>query len=235
MPIHYSLIENPLTSNHGEYTARVRFTDSVDLDAIVRRITEHGSTSTEASLRAMLIETIDACESFLLEGNRVNLGGLCELYPRISGVFQGVTDHFDPARHRVDVGASPGSRVRNTVREEARVEKVETIKPTPAPLEYEDLGSGEVDSVLTPGNIGTLNGHRLKFDPASRDEGIFLLPGQSDGKAIKIALVQKNKPSQLIFLVPADLPKGNYRIEVRARIEGGKELRAGRADATLRV
>ncbi|VFM97348.1 MAG: protein of unknown function (DUF4469) with IG-like fold [Candidatus Kentron sp. G] len=223
MPIHYALFENHLTSDPDDYAAQVQITDSADLDAIVRRITEHGSTSTEASIRAVLIETIDACEALLLEGHRVNLGGLCELYPRITGVFDGITDHFDPARHRVDVGASPGSRVRNTVRDGARVTKVESIKPAPAPLEYVDLGSGETNSHLTPGNIGTLNGHRLKFDPAKDDEGIFLIPAKN-GQEKKIIVVQKNKPSQLVFLVPADAKKGDYSIEVRARIKGAGEL-----------
>lgn len=44
MPIHYALFENHLTSDPDDYAAQVQITDSADLDAIVRRITEHGST-----------------------------------------------------------------------------------------------------------------------------------------------------------------------------------------------
>lgn len=33
--------------------------------------------------------------------------------------------------------------------------------------------------------------------------------------------VQKNKPSQVVFLVPAGLVAGTYNREVRARIGGG--------------
>jgi len=233
MSIHYALFENSLTSDPNDYSAKVYITDSANLDTIVGRITEHSSTLTEANIKAVLLETIGACEAFLLEGQRVNLGGLCELYPRISGAFHGVTDHFDPARHRVDVGATPGVRVRNTIRSSARVTKDESIKPAPNLLAYVDLGSGETDSTITPGNIGTIDGDRLKFDPAKADEGVFLLP--AEGGERKIGLVQKNKPAQLVFLVPIDLPAGDYRLEVRARINKGTELRTGRLDATLAV
>nr|VFJ57972.1 MAG: protein of unknown function (DUF4469) with IG-like fold [Candidatus Kentron sp. DK] len=233
MPINYALFENHLTSDPNDYAAQVQFTGSTDLDTIVRRITEQGSTWSESDIKAVLGETIRVCESLLLEGNRVNFGGLCELFPRVSGVFNGVTDNFDSARHRVDVGASPGSRVRKTVRDNAHVAKVEAIRPAPSPLEYVDLGSGEINGALTPGNIGTLNGHRLKFDPTKEDEGIFLIPA-GNGAAQKITVVQRNKPGQLVFLIP-QIKKGDYVIEVRARLFGGEELRVGSLGATLTV
>lgn len=49
--------------------------------------------------------------------------------------------------------------------------------------------------------------------------------------------VQKNKPSQLVFLVP-NLVDGTYHLEVRARRASGtsaRELRIGRLEATLTV
>jgi len=238
MPIQYALFENRLTAEPNNYAAQVRITDSVDLETIVHRITAQGSNISEATIRAVLTEIIGACEALLLEGKRVNLGGLCELFVRISGNFQGVTDHFDPARHRVDVGASPGSRVRRMVRDKAHVVKVASVKPAPAPLEYADLGSGERNGALTPGGIGALNGNRLKFEPSRADEGIFLIASKSDGKKpkeVRVALVQKNKPSQLVFLSPMDLRKGDYYLEVRARMRDSAEVRAGRLDAVLTV
>nr|VFK32382.1 MAG: protein of unknown function (DUF4469) with IG-like fold [Candidatus Kentron sp. MB]VFK35308.1 MAG: protein of unknown function (DUF4469) with IG-like fold [Candidatus Kentron sp. MB]VFK77232.1 MAG: protein of unknown function (DUF4469) with IG-like fold [Candidatus Kentron sp. MB] len=151
-----------------------------DLDTIVRRITEHGGSVTEGDVRAVLLETVKVCESLLLEGFRVNPGDLCDLFPRITGVFHGATDHFDPARHRVEVGANPGHRLRNTVRDNAHVMKEGiATRPVPIPQEYLDLGSGETNGALTPGGIGTLNGARLKFDPAQSDEGIFLITEDS--------------------------------------------------------
>nr|VFK08291.1 MAG: protein of unknown function (DUF4469) with IG-like fold [Candidatus Kentron sp. LPFa] len=133
------------------------------------------------------------------------------------------------------VGANPASKVRNAVRDDARVTKVETVKPAPLPLEYVDLGSGETNGHLTPGNIGTVNGNRLKFDPAKADEGVFLIPSKDGEKETRITGMQKNKPGQLVFLIPGNLAKGNYRMVVRARMDGSSELRSGYIEATLRA
>jgi hypothetical protein len=231
MPINYALFENSLTGEPNDYTAQVQTTASLNLDDLIQRVIQQGSTSTEADIVAVLEDIIKVCKAALLDGNRVNFGGLVELFPRVRGIFHGITDDFDPARHKVDVGANPGSRVRNHVRARATVQKVETILPAPTPLEYLDLGSGDVNHTLTPGTIGTINGSRLKFDDTRADEGIFFI--DAGGTEHKVALVQKNKPSQLVFLVPDTIPAGNLTLEVRARMRDSTELRTGHLDATL--
>jgi len=234
MPIQYALFENHLTSDPDDYAAQVKTAGSADLEAIADRMIDQGSTTTKADILAVLEDTIKACESYLLDGYRVNFGGLCELFPRISGVFNGITDTYDPSRHRVDAGANPGSRVRKTVRQNATIEKVETVLPSPAPLEYVDLASGETNGAITTGTIGTINGHRLKFAPGLPDEGIFLID-TATSIATRVTAIQKNKPGQLVFLVPsAAAPMTPVELEVRARLgDAASELRTGRLDAVL--
>ena len=82
-------------------------------------------------------------------------------------------------------------------------------------------------------NFAQLSGSRLKFDPAEADEGIYFV--STVAGETKVTTVQKNKPSQLVFLVPA-LAAGTYHLEVRARMGSGtsaRELRIGRLDSTL--
>ena len=50
MPINYALFENNLTSDPNDYAAQVQITASADLSAIVKRIIDQGSTSTEADI-----------------------------------------------------------------------------------------------------------------------------------------------------------------------------------------
>lgn len=233
MPINYALFENHLTTDPTDYTAQVKITSSVDLDGIVQRILDQGSTVTRPDILAVLEDAIKASESILLEGSRLNFGGLVDLYPRIRGVFNGLTDSYDPARHSVEVGATSGSRVRKTVREQAQVHKQETIKPSPAPIEYLDVNSGQINTTYTPNGIGQISGHRLKFDETQADEGIFFI-ADGDSTVTKVSIVQKNKPGQLVFMVPA-LTGDDYWVEVRARLQGGTELRKGRLDTLLGV
>jgi hypothetical protein len=234
MPIHYALFENNLTSDPSDYAAVVQPIDSADLEALVRRMIDRGSTTTRADILAVMEDAIGACESLLLDGMRINFGGLVELFPRVRGVFTGATDAFDAARHSVDVGANPGIRVRQTVRDQAAVVKDDAIKPAPNPLEYRDVGTDTTNDQVTPGNIGQLSGSRLKYDAAQPDEGVFFLP-TAGGAETKVSTVQKNKPGQVVFLVPALLAPGTYHLEVRARVRGGTDLRSGRLDAVLTV
>ena len=234
MAIEYALFENHLTSDPDDYAATVKSGGTADLEQIADRMIDQGSTTTKADILAVLEDTLQACESYLLDGFRVDFGGLCRLGVSVSGVFNGITDTFDESRHRVDATAVAGKRIRKTVRENASVTKVETVLPAPAPLEFVDLATGEMNNTITKNNIGTINGHRLKFNPAAADEGIFIIDEVAPGET-KITAIQKNKPAQLVFLVPDVAPAGiPLELEVRARLgDATSELRTGRLNAVL--
>lgn len=232
--INYTLVENAVTPDPDDYYPQVQITRSVDTDALVERILSMGSTVNRADIIAVLEQLYQAVEALVLEGARVNVAGIFDVSPRMQGVFNGVADNFDTARHLVSVNAAPGAKLRENVRQKARVNKLESSKPAPLLLQYADTGSNLTDSTLTPGNIGTLNGARLKFDPDQADEGLFVLP-TSGGAAVKVTTFQRNKPSQLIFLNPVGLAAGDYFMEVRARARANADLRSGRLESTLTV
>ena len=174
-------------------------------------------------------------QALLLEGRRVNFGGLFEVFTRVRGVFNSAADSFDPTRHSVDVGANPGSRLREGVRQNANVVKDEGIVPAPNLVEFRDLGSGTSNDQVTTGNIGEVVGNRLKFDSSQSDEGIYFVPSSDPTAEVKVTAVQDNKPSRLIFLVPDGLTAEDHTLQVRARSRGGAELRTGTLDQTLQV
>lgn len=90
---------------------------------------------------------------------------------------------------------TPGKRYRKAVREQAQAAKQEAVKPKPNPLEYTpstgsgrcDINSGERNSVLIPGGMGQVVGHRLKFDPADANQGVFFVA--EGGGATKAVVV----------------------------------------------
>ena len=232
MSINYSLYENKLPAANDSYAARVSIKNSVGLDEIADRIVSMGTTVRKADILAVLENTCQACEEYLLEGTRVNVGGMFDLFPSIKGVFDSITDSFDPARHRLEVSASPGTRIRKAIQENGTVAKQETILPAPALLEFVDLGSGTSNTSVSANNIGTINGHRLKFDPADPTEGIFFV--DNVGAATKVTAVQKNKPGELVFMNPALSGAENpYTLEVRAHFSINGELRTGILDYEL--
>lgn len=232
MAVEYALFKNNLTSEPNDYAAHVQIGRSVDLDGLIQRMIDQGSTVTESDIQAVLLDAIKAIEAELLAGNRVNFGGIVDLYPRIKGVFNGPADTFDKSRHTLTTGATPGSQVRKTMRDDGGVEKVEAIKPAPSPIEISDLETGDINESITTDSIGTIIGHRLKYNTGAADEGIYLIRVDT-GDVVKVDKIQRNMPSELIFLVP-DLEDGDdYYVEVRARMGDGTELRVGRLDAII--
>ena len=235
MPIKYALFESHITADPDDYMAMVEISGSADSDDLVQDIIDQGSTVNKPDILAVTAALKLACQRRVEQGQRVNYFGMVEFFPRIKGVFTGPMDSFDEARHRIDIGANPGSELREAVRGGATVQKVEALKPSPNPIEYRDMGSDTSNDTVTINNIGQLSGSRLKFDPNEADEGLYFVADA--GGETKVPTVQKNKPAQLVFLVP-NLTAGTYHLEVRARMGSGtsaRELRIGRLDSVLTV
>ncbi len=232
MSISYVLSENNLTDEPNSYVARVQPTGTAELDNVIARMIERGSTVTKADILSVLEEYYSAIESMVLEGVNVNTP-LANYGASIKGIFNGATDSYDPSRHQVAGTVSPGKRYRKTIRERGQTTKREARKPTPNPVVYVDVNSGERDSLLTPGGMGQIVGHRLKLDPADPAQGIFLIA--ANGIEARIPTVGKNTPSELMFLIPPVLPAGEYTLQVRAAIYDGEQVRNGTLSATLTV
>lgn len=233
MSINYALYKNHLTSDPRDCMALVQIKGSADLEDIIDRMSELGTTVTRTDIVAVVEDTIRATESLLLDGFRVNLGGLVQLFPSIKGVFESTTDTFDKSRHRLHISALPGTRLKKKVSSNATVEKTKGAKTVPVPLEYIDIASESSDSTITPGSIGTINGNSLNYDSQKDDEGIFFI-NTENGTSSKVSIIQKNKPSQLVFQIPDSLTSGEtYSLEVRTRYSGESKLREGSLEYEL--
>jgi len=71
-----------------------------------------------------------------------------------------------------------------------------------------------------------LTGHRLKVDPADQQQGVFFVAA-SDGAETRATMMMRNKPADLMFMVPA-LASGDYEIEVRTITTQDGVVRRGR-------
>lgn len=231
MTIYYALFENNLTSDPNDYMAMVQPVGTADLDTIIDRMVQQGSTVTKADILSVLEDFFSAVESILLEGNNVTTP-LVNFSTSIKGVFNGQLAGFDASQHRVRAIANPGPRLRNIIAEKAVAEKKEAVKPIPSLLTYTDVNSESHNSMLTPSGLGYISGHRLKFDPADDTQGIFFVA--NDGTAARVSTIGRNKPAELIFIVPADIPAGDYKLEVRA-LFNENDIRVGTLASTLTV
>lgn len=232
MTIDYVLFENNLTSDPDDYMAMVQPKGTAELEDVIERMIAQGSTVVKPDILSVLEDYHSAIESMVLEGMNVNTPG-ANFKVSIKGVFDGNTDAYDPSRHQVRAAVSPGKRFRNAIEERAQPVKQEAQTPRPNLLAYVDLNTDARNSVLTPGGMGQIEGHRLKFDPADAAQGIFFIA--ADGTETQVAIVGRNKPADLMFMVPDTLTAGEYTVEVRVILPNRTDLRVGALEDPLTV
>jgi len=191
---------------------------------------DSGSTVTRADILAVLEDYHATITRLVLDGYKVTTP-TANYGAGIQGHFAGWQDSYSPDRHRLRATVSTGANLRRAMARQGRTQKLETVKPCPKLLEFFDYSSGSPDRLLTPGGMARLTGHRLKFDPADPEQGVFFTTG--DGQASRVEVVAQNKPGELLFQIPAGLSPGDYTVEVRAAF--GHEVRSGRLEAGPQV
>lgn len=233
MTINYALYETQLGNvEPGTHLAIVQSADTAQMEDVIDRMIQQGSTITRADIIGVLEDYCTAVEHLLLEGNRV-VTPVANFSTSVRGRFSGPTDAFDGSRHQVAGIVSPGSRLRAAIRNRARVAKQEATQPIPNPVVYVDANTGEQNGALTPGGMGRLVGHRLKIaDPADPAQGLFFVDG--GGGETQVTVLGYNKPRELMFLVPPGLAAGDYQVVVRSAF-GEDDVREGFLKTTLTV
>ncbi len=232
MSLNYSLTENHLTSDPDDYRAIVHTRGTASVQRLADEMIKEGSTLSREVILANLDIQRRAVLNLLLDGWRVATP-LAALYPRLPGTFDGPDDSFDPARHRVDLGATPVADLRGDFGRSVTLNKVREARVRPEPERYIDVNSGTANNVLTPGGFGRLLGDDLKFDPTDTQQGIFFVA--TDGTETRAAPYASVKPTEVFFGVPDALPTGEYTLLVRAAPRDGSIVREGELEATLTV
>jgi hypothetical protein len=88
-----------------------------------------------------------------------------------------------------------------------------------------DVASGEVNARLTPGGGVNLTGSKIKIAGDAPEVGIHLTnTDTADVHDIPTTSLPVNDPSKITFIVPADLPAGDYRLSITTQFTGGASL-----------
>ncbi|MDR3268633.1 MAG: DUF4469 domain-containing protein [Tannerella sp.] len=232
----YHLVENLMTAAPDDYMAQVVNVRSYSNEEIAELMLKRGSLLTKADILAVLEVYGEVITDTVEDGGGIHTP-LFVITPSIAGVFNGAGDSFDEARHSVKANINPGTSVREASRK-IKTKKVQVADPVPYIVEVKDIVSGSVNDRLTPGGVIEIRGNRLKFIDASPTNGIFLLrEGAAD---IRLTVIVENKPGRLIAMLPSDLLKGAYALEVRTNYSQGgthesKQLKTGRFIKILAV
>lgn len=223
MGIKYVLRESKLLGAPNTWRAVVQRMATADLDKVIEHMVQRGSSVVKADIVSVLEEYYGTIESLVLEGWTVTTP-LANFRAGIRGKFDSPTDKFDPTRHRLVVGVTPGKQLRKALLTRVRPVKEDPEEAKPKLFQFTDRNSGALNGRVTPGGLARLAGSDLKFDPADPRQGVFFIG--ASGKEVRVEVVDRNTARVLVFLVPA-LSPGEYTLQVRATLNGGEELRTG--------
>ncbi|KAF0198326.1 MAG: hypothetical protein FD166_1379 [Bacteroidetes bacterium] len=227
-----------LTERKDDRFGRVVTTRSLNEDDLVNiavsRRTDLSATTLKASLEMLKQLAIEQ----IANGASVRFGlGYFNL--TVNGVFIGDNARWDPNIHALNVNVTPVAELRNSV----RATSVEVRGLSASGLAINsliDVTSGEENKRLTPGGGVNLTGSKMRIEGEANGVGISLI-SQANGEVIQIPMnsILTNDPSHISFVVPANLPAGDYKISLTTQFSTSisklKEARTFLFDYILNV
>lgn len=218
MAVKYNLRENSLASAKS-YTARPHDVPSYDLDGIIGRMLEQGSTVTRADIVAVLTSFFQTVGTLTAEGYVINTK-LFRTNFSISGTFEGVQDVFDKSRHTLRLNINTGEVFKDAL---AKVQLGKTPYPESIPqiLEVIDNASKSLNDEVTSGGILEIKGNHIKVEGDNADNGVYFVT--MDGTKHKAISIVENKPSRLFAVLPT-LSPGKYILQITTQYNKGNVL-----------
>jgi hypothetical protein len=215
-----TLSENPLTEDENDYVARVIADRTVGVHEICQSSEERGGADISALAMEHAVGLFHKEMVYrLCDGFSVNTG--CYIASvHVKGVFNSLTEGFDPEKHTVTVEFRQGAELR---KELANV-KVNILGKADSGFfiaEVIDLRTGSVNDLLTPGRNLRIMGGKLKVEGNDPSCGVYFV-NEADGSKVKVdaADIVENVKGHLLIITPL-LAAGTYRLEVTTQYGGG--------------
>ena len=208
----YFLLKNKLLSGLYKYIAKVTQLETVTYDELVRRTTRRGITVTDTELKAAVDELLYTIVDELNKGKAVETP-FVRYRPSIGGTFKDKDDIYDANRHTVRVNCSIGRGIKVDTAN-IPLEKVKHSVAGPYIEHILDYSTLDQDSVLTRGGTAELSGEQLKIDTTDPEQGLYFT---QKGASVKVGVIVRNLPSELIFNIPSGLSGGGCQLEIRNR------------------
>jgi hypothetical protein len=210
----YYLVENPLSKDESNYVAHVSSPETKTLDHILNKIIAEGTGLTRPQALAYFEKITQTVLEFLKDGHCVSTP-FFRVRPTISGLFVDEFDSFDATRHKINAKFLPGEKL-SKLNAEFYMEKCDIQAYQPRLKKFTDAATTGVDTIATPGGIGTINGKHLFFDKNNLELGVFFVPVNNPGTAIRAMIYSRIFPKELSFCIPV-LEPGDYRILVKTQ------------------
>jgi hypothetical protein len=186
---------------------------SVEEEELIDIAVERRTDLNRNTIRASLDIVKEVAKEAIANGNSVHFGlGYFEL--TVNGVFIGDSPKWDPEKHSLRVNIKPCLELRNMLKE-IEVDVRGMAQSGMFINSVKDVTSDEENSRLTPGGAVNIFGAKIRIAGDNPENGIRLIE-QNSGTVVDIApnTVAINDPARVTFVVPANLPTGDYKLSI---------------------
>lgn len=194
--------------------ALVSSPETKTLNDVIDVMIAEGTGLTRPQALAYFEKLTQTVLGLLKDGHCVSTS-LFRVRPTIKGLFTSSDDSFDSTRHQVNARFLPGEKLRG-LSAEFHLEKRDIATYQPLVKKFTDAATSSVDSTVTPGGIGTVNGKFLFFDKNDLTQGVFFVPVNNPEIAVRAVVYSRVFPKELSFVIPM-LEPGDYRVMVKTK------------------
>jgi hypothetical protein len=234
--IEAKLYPNYLGKGDGAYVARAKAEAPLSItDVCAAAKNRGGFTGQYEDLVEHAHIFINEVVYQLLDGFSVQLGGFCSLHTRITGTYHGAGDTIGAENLHV---AFRALRHLTELLLKVKIENEGLAGDGAYIDEILDVHTESLNSVITPGNMIHITGHKIRVEGDDPACGVWFV-AQADGARVAISEhLAVNRGAELVGAIPALTP-GSYRLEVVTKYTHGtrplKEARTIAAEPLLTV
>jgi hypothetical protein len=224
--IRVNLYENLLTDDPNDYSARVISERSLNVKEICQIAVTRGSADTTAEAMEHNVNLFLKEMGYqLMDGYSVNTGYFTA-NAQVRGVFNSVTEAFNPQKHAVLFRFNQGELMRKEIPNVA-VQVMGVSDSSIVISHVVDSKTGSANDLITPTGTLKIKGGKLKIVGDNPQTGVYFQ--DEEGNRFKVADndIIVNKPSELIIAIPP-LAQGSYKLMVCNQYSVGAMLKESR-------
>lgn len=222
------LYELLLTARKDDRFGRVVSTGSLKIDDLINIAVSRGTELSAATLKAAYETIKNIALEELCDAKEVEFG-LTHCGLNVSGVFLGDHAAWNPATHHLTLRTAPTVEARKVLKNIAV--EVRGMAQTGLFINaLTDVTSGEVNARITPSGGVNLTGSKIKLAGEAPGMGIYFTEVNSGQvHTVPLTLVLINEPSRITFIVPNNLPAGDYKLSITTQYNPSALLKEPRS------
>jgi hypothetical protein len=207
------LYELLITSRKDDRSGRVVSTGSLKIDDLIAIAVARRSDINAVTMKAAYEILKEVALEEVCNAKQVEFG-LSHYGLKVNGVFTGDHPAWKDGEHHLVLGAVATAEAREAVKSIA-VEVIGMAASGTYINTLTDVVSGEIDAVITAGGAINLTGVKIKIAGDAPGVGLHLTEINS-GAIVDIpsTSIAVNEPSRITFIVPANLPAGDYKLSL---------------------